>query len=90
MTTWTTCRCRRSHKSARGFLRCKLPALKWCTGAGDWALIAWCGNPTITLWPTHTEAADMGNLLHAIRCGRSCRGAHEIVHIQLTRERASA
>ena len=90
MTDWSTHRCRREHATARGFLRCKLAALKWCTGTGDWALIAWCGAPTVTLWPDETRARDAENLLYACRCGRDCRQAHQIVHINHTRTKETA
>ncbi|WP_306233864.1 hypothetical protein [Agrococcus beijingensis] len=86
MTEWDACRCRKGHATARGFARCKVRGLAWITGRGDWALVAWCGNPTITLWPTETEAADRGSVLAAARCGRACRGAHQIIHINLNRE----
>ncbi|GEK80577.1 hypothetical protein ABA31_19280 [Agrococcus baldri] len=86
MTTWDTCHCHREHATAKGFLRCKLPALKWITGHGDHALIAWCGAPTITLWHDANRAADAENLLHAIRCSTDCRQAHQIVHIDHTRK----
>lgn len=83
---WSTCKCSRQHASARGFIRCKIRHARWVTGDGEWALIAWCNAPTITLWPNRTEALDAHNLLHAIRCGSRCRDAHEIARINLTRE----
>lgn len=88
MTTWTDCKCSRPHATHRGWMRCKLRHARWITGDGPYALVSWCNTSTVTLWPTHTQALDSQNLLHAIRCGSQCRGRHEIVHIN--REAAAA
>lgn len=86
-TDWFKCRCLRpDHATSRGFVRCEIRHARWITGDGRWALVSWCNAPTITLWPTQTEALDAHNLLHAIRCGSRCRSAHAIVHIQTNQE----
>ena len=89
MRDWQNCRCTRAtHASSRAFVKCKLgPRLAWCVGAGDYALIAWCGSPTITLWPEPTQARDAEHLLHLKGCRTDCRRAHEVVHINLTKEK---
>lgn len=84
---WTEHPCRREHATERGFLRCKVPGLKWCTGRGPWALVAWCGSPTITLHGTETEAMDRASVLAATRCGSACRGAHQLIHIHANFDR---
>lgn len=73
--------CERQHKSARTFLRCAFPRAAWCTGKGDYALIAWCNVPTITLWRTPEEAEDQKAAIDAAACGGRCRRQHEVIRI---------
>lgn len=72
-------RCDRRHRTPATFMRCALPGAAWIDGEGEWALIAWCRAPTVTLWPDQASALDALGRLGA--CGGFCQRRHEVVHV---------
>ncbi|SDQ52973.1 hypothetical protein [Leucobacter chromiiresistens] len=76
-------RCERRHKTEQTFLRCAFPTLAWVEGSGQYAVIAWCRTPTITLWSSATLAQAALTELNALRCGGRCTQRHELVHIHI-------
>lgn len=83
MKTYRRHRCRRQHKTAETFLKCAIRNLEWVAGDGNFALIAWCSVPTITLHPTLSEADEALLNLNKIVCGHACTGRHEVVYIDV-------
>ena len=76
-------RCEKQHRDPRTFLRCAIRGLSWVEGAGEYAVVAWCRTPTITLWPKPDLAHAALTELNALACGGRCTGRHEIVHIEI-------
>ena len=74
-------KCSKHHKSARTFLRCAIPTAAWIHGTGNYALIAWCNMPTISLYQDPADAAQPLAAINGGACGQRCNGRHEIVHI---------
>lgn len=63
----------------RRSVRQAIPHVEWIDGHGEWALIAWCDVPTVTLWPSEAEATQALERLHY--CGHACRRSgrnHEV------------
>ena len=54
-------------------MRCALPHAEWIAGDGPYALIAWCGTPTVTLHQTEAAAQAAKDLLDDIGCGGALR-----------------
>ena len=86
MKTYRNHRCSKQHRTPATFLRCALPTLAWCQGVGDYAVVAWCRVPTVTLWPTPTLADSALRELDALRCGGRCTGRHEVIKIDIGEE----
>jgi len=81
MKTYRRHGCDRRHRTAATFMRCAIPNAEWIDGEGEWALIAWCRVPTVTLWPDQTSAQDALDRLGP--CGGFCHRRHEVVHVIL-------
>lgn len=81
--TYRQHRCSSNHRSARTFLNCAIPRAAWIQGSGDYALIAWCRVPTISLWSNPEDAAPAMSMIAATGCGGRCSGRHELVRIDL-------
>ena len=75
--------CQATHRTTTTFLRCAFKRIAWISGTGPYALIAWCGTTTITLWETHTAAADAQSALDSHGCGGRCYGKHTLALINL-------
>lgn len=89
-TVWRRHRCNRNHRNVETFLRCAVPRCEWITGHGDFILIAWCSTPTISRWPTLTEALDAKRGIDCGGCGHACHRAHEIIRVDLDQQRRRA
>lgn len=83
MKTLSKHNCNRNHRNARTFLNCAVPENIWILGSGDYALIAWCQYPSISLWPTVEEAEKKKAFIDKTRCGGQCINHHEIAHVAL-------
>lgn len=82
MKTYRQHHCEKQHQSERTFLRCAIRNAAWIEGNGEYAVIAWCDRPTITLWRTPTPAQAALQELNALRCGGQCRERHELIRIE--------
>lgn len=75
--------CERQHRTSATFLRCAIPRAAWIVGAGDFAVIAWCRVPTVTLWPTPEAAAvALATIDAPLACGGRCQYRHEVVRVE--------
>jgi hypothetical protein len=81
--TWRHHNCTASHRTANRFMRCAIPGAAWVLGEGEWALIAWCRTPTVTLWDTLEEAEQSRAWLDRWACGGACVRNHDIVRLQI-------
>ena len=54
----------------------------WIQGDGPHALLAWCGQLSVTLWKTEGEAQKEKQTIDSVKCGGKCIGRHEIVNLQ--------
>jgi hypothetical protein len=70
--------CPRKHPTSRAHVRCSIPRVEWIVGDGEYAVIAWCGVPTVTLHAEHAAALDAHTFITELGCGGSCVRAHEI------------
>lgn len=86
MKTYRNHRCSKQHRTPTTFIKCALPTLSWVAGVGDYAVVAWCRVPTVTLWPTPTLAESSLRELNALRCGGRCTGRHEVIQISIGKE----
>lgn len=86
MKTYKNHRCSRQHQKPETFIRCALPTHTWVKGTGSFALISWCGRPTISLWETNAVATVILEDLNATGCRSACRGQHEIVQLAIGSE----
>lgn len=83
MKTYRNHKCDRQHRNARTFIRCAIPRHFWIRGEGDIALIAWCDQPSITLWGTEEDARASLDFIDDWGCGHKCRKRHDIVRIEV-------
>lgn len=83
MKVYRNHRCGRKHKSEAAFLRCAFPTLSWVVGDGNYAVIAWCRTPTVTLWLKTDLAQAALTELNALACGGRCVGRHDLVRIEI-------
>lgn len=76
-------RCRHhDHSDRASVAECRIPDAAWISGSGEWALIAWCRVPTVTLWDTRDEAETAMRLIDATGCGGNCGRVHEIARVR--------
>ena len=54
-------------------------------GNGPYALLAWCGTTSFSLWPTMEDAEQ--RMASLTSCGGRCEGRHEIVDVREARIR---
>ncbi|MDX1873994.1 hypothetical protein SBI67_17875 [Mycolicibacterium sp. 120266] len=80
---YTRHRCDRHHRLESAFLRCAYPRLHWVLGTGRYAVMAWCGGLTVTLWENLADAKGSMAWIDSTGCGHACDGRHEIVKIGL-------
>lgn len=83
MKTYRNHKCTRHHRNGRTFIRCAIPRPAWIRGEGEIALIAWCGQPSITLWNNEAEATDALDQINDWGCGHKCSRRHDIVRIDV-------
>lgn len=76
-------RCDRKHRTARAFMKCAIPRAVWIVGEGPYALIAWCGVPTVTLHESLELAEWAEAMIDRYACGHMCNGRHVIVRVKL-------
>ena len=75
--------CEAQHRTPRALMKCAVPRAAWVAGSGEFALIAWCGEPTITLWGRAAEAEEQREMLAGTGCGGRCTRRHEVVRVVL-------
>jgi hypothetical protein len=84
---YTQHRCSHRHRMERTFLTCAFPRAAWVSGRGPFAVMAWCGPLTVTLWPTMADAKGAMTQIDTYACGHLCVGRHEIVRVALDHQR---
>jgi hypothetical protein len=58
------------------------PEYGWISGNGRYALLAYCGTLTISLWSTYEDAMDAKQVIDLNGCGNACpEGSHEVVDL---------
>jgi len=82
MKTYKNHKCSRQHRNSRTFIACAIPRHFWIRGKGNIALIAWCDQPSISLWTDLSGAEASKQFIDATGCGRRCTGRHEIILCQ--------
>lgn len=75
--------CKRRHRTTRTFMKCAIPRAAWVWGDGEYALIAWCGVPTVMLHETLERAEWSEEQIDRYGCGSKCDGKHVIVRVEL-------
>ena len=83
MKTYRRHNCTAQHRTARTFMKCAVRNAVWVMGSGEFALIAWCGLPSISLWASAVEAEEERELLDGTGCGGRCTRRHEVVRVDL-------
>lgn len=76
-------RCEKRHRTARTFMKCAIRRAAWVQGEGPYALIAWCGVPTVTLYESRELAEFFEEQIDRYACGHLCKGDHIIVRVKL-------
>jgi hypothetical protein len=62
-------------------MKCAIPKAAWVAGRGEYALIAWCRVPTVTLWDDLADAEHQKAVIDQTGCGGLCSRRHEIVRV---------
>lgn len=83
MKTYRRHHCSRAHRTAETFLRCAIRGTAWIEGDGEFALVAWCRQPTITLFGDPAGAETQLRTLNATGCGGRCIARHEVIAVWL-------
>lgn len=81
MKTYRRHNCERQHRTFNVLARCMVPRAAWVDGEGEFALIAWCRVPTVSLWTDLADAESSKQMIDRMACGGFCRGRHEIVRL---------
>lgn len=55
----------------------------WIQGDGQFALLAWCRQLTVTLWATTAKAEENKKFIDELACGGGCTGNHEIIDLSI-------
>ncbi len=80
-------RCGRQRRIWRALAWCRWPRACWIVGKGPLALLAWCGELTITLWPLaeRDRAEQAKQAIDNLACGGRCRreAGHEFARLDL-------
>lgn len=79
MKIYSRHRCERKHRTTMTLAKCMFPRAVWINGRGSIALIAWCRQPSITLWEHTADAVGSKEFIDATGCGGGCNRRHEIV-----------
>lgn len=75
--------CTKKHRTARTFMKCAIRRAVWIWGEGEYALIAWCGVPTVMLHETREQAEWSEEQIDRYGCGHECDGRHIIVRAKI-------
>lgn len=59
------------------------PQAEWVSGRGRFALLAWCGVLTVTLWLTRAKAEGEKQVIDTTACGSRCSRNHEIIDLSI-------
>ena len=81
--------CGSAHRYYRTAAACIWRKALWISGDGPYALLAWCGDLTISLHPTRARAEATMIGLADKACGSRCYNEHELIILTpavLTRE----
>lgn len=83
MKTYRQHRCNSNHRTFVKFIECAIGRrrLAWVAGEGQYALIAWCDVPTVTLYDDIAEAEKQKSIIDSTACGHACRRSHEVVRL---------
>lgn len=81
MKTYRIHNCQAAHRTYRTLVRCMIPKAAWVAGEGQYALIAWCDVPTVSLHDDLANAIEKKGFIDRTRCGGRCTGHHDIVQI---------
>lgn len=84
MKTYRRHGCTRRHRTYRTLATCMLPTAAWIVGEGPFAVIAWCGTPTVSLHRDESDARQAFDFIDAHGCGGRCTRHHEIVRLERT------
>lgn len=84
MKTYREHGCGKHHRSVPTFLRCAIPRAAWISGSGEFAVIVWCGTPTVSLYLAREEALDAHRQLDEFGCGAHCTSRHALVWVEVT------
>lgn len=81
MKTYTQHECTAKHRTYTKFIECAIGRrrLAWVTGEGEYALIAWCDVPTVSLYSEVADALKQMHLIDSTACGHACVQRHEVV-----------
>jgi hypothetical protein len=77
-------KCHRRHRTWSAQARCRWPQAIWIAGNGPLALLAHCGELTVTLWAKDDpKALQAKRMIDELACGGRCWGAsgHEFVRL---------
>ena len=74
--------CDRKHRTFQTLAKCVWPKAYWTTGEGPFALLAWCGDLTVTLWSTAEEVEQQKVVIDKTACGHACTRRHEIIKLE--------
>lgn len=77
--TYRLHRCEARHRTVRTWAACAFPRAAWIGGNGSYAVLAWCGDLTVTLHDTAERAQDAQQVIDAAGCGGRCQRRHEVV-----------
>lgn len=74
-------RCERKHRNYLTLAKCMFPRAVWIHGTGPIALVAWCRQPSITLWTDQAEAGKSKAFIDSTGCGGGCSKRHELIRL---------
>lgn len=73
-------KCKVAHRKYEVMAKCLWPRAVWVTGDGKYALVAYCGQVSVTLWGTHPKALSEMEGLRL--CGHACTGNHRVIDME--------
>lgn len=79
--------CTRHHRSGRTFAQCAIRRPAWITGRGDYAVISYCGQATVTLHSTFESAELRFMAIEEFGCAHHCIGRHTLAYISLQHQK---
>ncbi|MGO1318496.1 MAG: hypothetical protein ACTMIR_15915 [Cellulomonadaceae bacterium] len=82
MKTYRKHYCQARHRTFRTLAKCVFSRAVWVTGNGPFAVVAWCGDLTVSLHPDVDTARSSKEFIDGHGCGGRCRRDHEIVLLE--------